>query len=47
LPVELEISQGELLGRPSRLGLRVDAHGEIFVSGRVIDLGRGVVELPQ
>ena len=46
LPVELQISQGELAGRPSTLHLRVDAERSIFVGGDVIELGRGSVNLP-
>jgi trans-2,3-dihydro-3-hydroxyanthranilate isomerase len=45
LPVSWQISQGSAVARPSQLGLHVDGTGEIFVSGQVIELGRGVVEL--
>ena len=45
LPREISIAQGDALGRPCRLGLTVDAGRRIFVSGRVIELGRGAVEL--
>ena len=45
LPCELEISQGEYAGRPSSLRLRVDAERRIFVSGDVIELGRGTISL--
>jgi trans-2,3-dihydro-3-hydroxyanthranilate isomerase len=45
LPCEFEISQGEYAGRPSALRLRVDAERQIFVSGDVIELGRGTVNL--
>lgn len=41
LPQRLEISQGECVGRPSTLYLEVDAEQRIFVSGEVIELGRG------
>ena len=44
-PLELSLRQGEAVGRPSRLGLRVDAAGAIFVTGEVIELGRGAIEL--
>jgi len=44
-PCTLSIDQGEAVGRPCRLGLRVDERGAIFVSGRVIELGRGTIEL--
>ncbi len=45
LPLSRVIRQGDEVGRPSRLLLRVDGEGRIFVSGQVIDLGRGVVAL--
>jgi trans-2,3-dihydro-3-hydroxyanthranilate isomerase len=45
LPTRIEISQGEYTGRPSLLHLRVDAERRIFVSGGVIEVGRGTVEL--
>jgi trans-2,3-dihydro-3-hydroxyanthranilate isomerase len=44
-PIELAISQGEYVGRRCRLGLTVDADGGIHVSGRVIEVGRGTIEL--
>jgi trans-2,3-dihydro-3-hydroxyanthranilate isomerase len=39
------ISQGEAVARLCRLGLRVDADGQIFVSGRVVELGQGTIAL--
>ena len=42
--IEREISQGEAVARPSTLNLAVRG-GSIFVSGEVIELGRGVIEL--
>jgi trans-2,3-dihydro-3-hydroxyanthranilate isomerase len=45
LPCEFEIAQGEYTGRPSSLRLQVDAQQQIFVSGEVIELGRGTVNL--
>jgi trans-2,3-dihydro-3-hydroxyanthranilate isomerase len=45
LPFELTVHQGEQVGRPCQLGLRVDATGRIFVSGNVIELGRGAINL--
>ena len=45
LPLTRVIRQGDEIGRPSRLLLRVDADRRIFVSGQVIELGRGVVSL--
>jgi PhzF family phenazine biosynthesis protein len=44
-PVERVIWQGEYVNRPSQLQLRVDASRNIFVSGRVLELGRGTVEI--
>lgn len=44
-PQTIVIDQGEAAGRPCRLGLEVDADGRIFVSGRVIELGRGTIRL--
>jgi PhzF family phenazine biosynthesis protein len=40
-PFALTVTQGEAVGRPSRLGLAVDAAGAIYVSGQVVELGRG------
>jgi PhzF family phenazine biosynthesis protein len=45
LPCEFEISQGEYVGRPSALRLRVDAERQVLVSGDVIELGRGTINL--
>jgi trans-2,3-dihydro-3-hydroxyanthranilate isomerase len=44
-PIALSLAQGDAIHRPSRLGLRVDDAGNIFVTGSVIELGRGVVEV--
>ena len=41
LPLEFTINQGVDIGRPCQLGLRVDAQQQIYVSGRVIEIGRG------
>ena len=43
LPQRLAVDQGEGVGRPCRLGLVVASDRSIFVSGRVIELGRGTV----
>ena len=40
-PMSATLRQGDAVGRPSRLGLRVEPDGGIFVSGRVVELGRG------
>lgn len=45
LPLERTLSQGEAVGRPSRLGLVVDTNGLVRVSGAVIELGRGHITL--
>jgi PhzF family phenazine biosynthesis protein len=37
------VTQGAAVDRPSRLHLAVDADGQIFVSGRVVEVGRGAV----
>lgn len=45
LPVRWTVRQGESIGRPSRLGLHVDEAKQIYVTGSVIELGRGVVRI--
>jgi trans-2,3-dihydro-3-hydroxyanthranilate isomerase len=45
LPLELTLRQGEYVGRPSRLGLRVAADRHIYVTGSAIELGRGELTL--
>lgn len=45
-PVQFAIEQGAAVNRPCHLGLRVDASGKIYVSGRVIEIGRGEIRLP-
>lgn len=39
------VLQGDQVGRPSTLFLRVSAEGHVFVGGGVIELGAGVVHL--
>lgn len=46
LPLLYRIDQGEAVNRACRLGLAVDADKQIFVSGRVLEIGRGTVTLP-
>lgn len=46
LPVDFAIIQGEPVNRICHLGLQVSAEKKIFVSGRVIEIGRGTVVLP-
>ena len=43
LPVALSIAQGDATGRPCKLGLRVDEEQRIFVTGKVIEVGRGEI----
>lgn len=43
LPVAATLRQGDAVGRPSRLGLRVESDGGIYVTGAVIELGRGQI----
>ena len=45
LPLAVKVLQGDQVGRPCRLGLNVDADRNIYVSGRVIALGRGEINL--
>jgi PhzF family phenazine biosynthesis protein len=45
LPLKRTLRQGDQVGRPSVLGLAVDAARTIRVSGEVIELGRGTLEL--
>jgi trans-2,3-dihydro-3-hydroxyanthranilate isomerase len=44
-PWTATLSQGSAIERPSRLGLRVDERDQIFVTGSVIELGRGSISL--
>ncbi len=45
LPIEMTLRQGDAVGRPSRLGLRVASDRAIYVTGEVVELGSGVFEL--
>ena len=45
LPQRIAIRQGDAVGRPCRLGLEVTADRRIRVSGRVVELARGMVTL--
>jgi trans-2,3-dihydro-3-hydroxyanthranilate isomerase len=45
LPCEFDIAQGEYTGRPSAVRLRVDSERQVQVSGDVVELGRGVINL--
>ena len=45
-PLVRHIYQGDEMGRPNRLCLRVDAEQHIFVGGQVVAVGEGVFRLP-
>jgi PhzF family phenazine biosynthesis protein len=45
LPIAWTLRQGDAVGRPSRLGLRVEADRAIYVTGSVIELGRGTIDV--
>jgi trans-2,3-dihydro-3-hydroxyanthranilate isomerase len=45
IPVTLEVWQGEAVKRPSILHLEVDVAKQVFVSGHVVELGRGSLTL--
>ena len=45
VPLKCKLRQGEATGRPCSLTLEVDSARRIFVSGEVIELGRGYIEL--
>ncbi len=45
LPLDATLLQGDAVGRPSRLRLRVEPDGAVLVTGDVVELGRGTVEL--
>jgi trans-2,3-dihydro-3-hydroxyanthranilate isomerase len=45
LPLALQISQGEMVSRPSHLYLNVSAEPKIEVGGDVIEIGRGAINL--
>lgn len=45
LPLQRTVSQGIEIQRPSELYLDVSTAGDIFVGGRVVELGRGFVVL--
>jgi trans-2,3-dihydro-3-hydroxyanthranilate isomerase len=42
-PLAFEVSQGELVGRPSILQLEVNTDNEVFVGGDVIEIGSGIL----
>jgi trans-2,3-dihydro-3-hydroxyanthranilate isomerase len=44
-PLDFEVAQGEIIGRPSILQLEVNADNEVFVGGDVIEIGSGILNL--
>jgi len=44
-PMSATLRQGDAVGRPSRLSLRVEGDGGIYVTGSVIELGRGTINV--
>jgi PhzF family phenazine biosynthesis protein len=44
-PLDFDVSQGEMIGRPSLLKLEVNTDDEVFVGGEVIELGSGILKL--
>jgi PhzF family phenazine biosynthesis protein len=44
-PLNFEISQGELIGRPSTLHLEVNTDNEVFVGGNVMEIGSGILNI--
>src|SRR5258708_1336241 len=45
LPGQLQISQGEFVGRPSTLFLDVSREAQVFVGGDALEIGRGAISL--
>jgi trans-2,3-dihydro-3-hydroxyanthranilate isomerase len=45
VPMNATLRQGDAIGRPSRLGLHVDADGGVHVMGAVLELGRGTIDV--
>jgi PhzF family phenazine biosynthesis protein len=43
--IEIAVSQGSQVGRPSRLELTLSAHGDVLVGGHVHEVGEGVVRM--
>jgi trans-2,3-dihydro-3-hydroxyanthranilate isomerase len=45
LPIQIHISQGESVARPSSLFLDVNSERQVFVGGDVLEIGRGAITL--
>jgi PhzF family phenazine biosynthesis protein len=46
VPMACEVRQGDAVKRPSTLRLSIDAQRRVAVAGEVIEIGSGVIELP-
>jgi PhzF family phenazine biosynthesis protein len=44
-PLNFEVSQGEFIGRPSTLNLEVNTDNEVFVGGKVVEIGSGILNI--
>lgn len=44
-PLSFEVSQGEFVGRPSTLHLEVNSDNEVFVGGKVVEIGSGILNI--
>lgn len=45
-PLNRQIHQGDQMGRPNRLSLKLDENQTIYVGGKVIEVGEGSFQLP-
>jgi trans-2,3-dihydro-3-hydroxyanthranilate isomerase len=45
LPAKFVLSQGELTGRPCQLYLDIIREAEIRLGGRVVEIGRGSIQI--
>ena len=45
-PLERQVHQGDQMGRPNRLTLKLDEQQTIYVGGQIIEVGEGVFKLP-
>ncbi|QIM62486.1 phenazine biosynthesis protein PhzF [Pasteurellaceae bacterium Orientalotternb1] len=45
-PLNYQIHQGDQMGRPNRLSLKLDENQTIYVGGQVIEVGEGNFKLP-
>ncbi|MGQ0287169.1 PhzF family phenazine biosynthesis protein [Pasteurellaceae bacterium 22721_9_1] len=45
-PANYIIHQGDKMGRPNRISLRLDEQQHIYIGGRIIEIGEGYLNLP-